>query len=157
MTMTTAMALVVVLSQAHAPAGSVTIGATSTYKLLLQAGERDYPLVPLPRPGSYVFELVSDHPPVLARIEPTAPLRPGTYNITITSRLDDSDRSFVFNLPVEPGRFVFVVTATGKARYDFVLSGPTGSEHRTTFLAPQRRYAFSAAFVGPRSPSRRRH
>jgi hypothetical protein len=153
--MNTALALAVLLTQA--PIGSTIVGATATYRLVLQAGERDYLLAPLPRPGSYVFELISDHAPVLARIEPTAPLRPGTYNITINSRVDDADRSFVFELPVQPGRFMFVVTASGKARYDFVLSGPAGSDHRTTFLAPQRRYAFDAAFVRPRSPSRRRH
>jgi hypothetical protein len=140
-----------------APVGSTTIGATATYRMVLQAGERDYAIAALPRPGSYVFELVSDHPPVLARIEPVAPLRPGTYSITIDSRLDDADRSFVFDFPVQPGRFVFTVTAKGKARYDIVLSPPVGSEHRTTFLAPQRRYSFSAAFALPRQPSRRRH
>jgi hypothetical protein len=155
--MNTALALVVLFTQSRAPIGSTTIGATATYRLILQAGERDYLLAPLPRPGSYLFELISDHAPVLARIEPIAPLRPGTYNITIASRVDDADRSFVFDLPVQPGRFMFVVTASGKARYDFVLSGPTGSEHRTTFLAPQKRYAFDAAFTRPRAPSRRRH
>jgi hypothetical protein len=156
--MNTALALVVVLAQAPAlaPVGSTTVGATSTYRLVLQAGERDYALAPLARPGSYVFELISDHPPVIARLAPTAPLRPGTYTFTINSRVEDGDRSFVFSLPVHPGRFVFVVTASGKARYDFVLSGPDGSDHRTTFLAPQKRYSFSATVIRPRSPSRRR-
>jgi hypothetical protein len=150
-----ALALVLLLSQV--PVGSTIIGATATYRLVLQAGQRDYPLTPLPRPGAYVFELISDHAPVLARVEPIAPLRPGTYNITINSRIDDADRSFIFDLPVQPGRFTFVVNASGKARYDFVLSGPTGSQHRTTFLAPQRHYTFEAAFILPRAPSRRRH
>src|SRR4051794_29549551 len=118
--MTTALALLALLTQP--PIGSTTVGATATYRLVLQAGQHDYPLGPLPRPGSYVFQLISDHAPVLARMKPTAPLRPGTYSITIDSRLEDADHSFVFDLPVQPGRFMFVVTASGKARYDFVLS-----------------------------------
>jgi hypothetical protein len=154
--MTPSLALLALIASLP-PVGSTTIGATATYRLVLQAGERDYAITALARPGSYVFEMVSDHPPVVARIEPVAPLRPGTYNITIQSHLDDADRSFVFNLPVEPGRFLFVVTATGKARYDIVLAGPIGSEHRTTFLAPQKRYSFTAAFARPKHPSRRRH
>jgi hypothetical protein len=153
-----AVALMVLFAQSPSPraVGSVTVGATSTYRLVLQAAERDYWIAPLLRPGSYVFELVSDHAPPLARVVPLAPLRPGTYTIAIDSRVADEDRTVVFSLPVQPGRFLFVVTANGKARYDVVLEGPPGSEHRTTFIAPQRRYSFSAAFARPRPAPRRR-
>jgi hypothetical protein len=155
--MNATMALMVVLGQAPAPApvGSVTIGATSTYRLVLQAGERDYPIAPLLRPGPYVFEMVSDHAPVLARIAATAPLRPGTYTIDVVTRFEDADHTVVFSLPALPGEFMFLVNATGKARYDFLINGPAGSE-RITFLAPQKRYAFRASLARPHAQSRRR-
>jgi hypothetical protein len=155
--MNAAMALVVVLGQAPVPGpiGSVTIGSTSTYRLVLQAGERDYPIAPLLRPGSYIFEMVSDHPPPVARLAATAPLRPGVYSIEVATRFDDADRSFVFALPALPGPFTFMVTTNGKARYDFLLNGPAGSE-RVTFLGPQRRYVFRATLARPRPQSRRR-
>jgi hypothetical protein len=157
--MTTRLALLAVLAQASSPGpiGSVTIGQTSTYRLLLQAGEPSYRIGPLLKPGSYVFELVSDHPPLLARIEPTAPLRPGAYAIKIDSRVEDANRTFVFSLPVQPGRFFFTVTASGKARYEFILSGPGGPPQPAAFTAPQQRKAFRAVFRQPRSPSRRQH
>jgi hypothetical protein len=145
-----------VQAPAAAPVAGVTIGATSTYRLVLLAGEPLYRVSPLARPGSYVFELISDHPPLRSRIEPTSALRPGTYNIEVTRRVDDANRSFVFTLPVQPGQFVFVITTNGKARYDFVLAGPVGPPQRTTFVAPQKRYLFRAAFARPRPP-RRRH
>jgi hypothetical protein len=150
-----AMALVVVLAQAPSPApvGSVTIGDTSTYRLVLQAGERVVRVSALPRPGSYVFELIADHPPPMTTIAPVTPLRPGTYNIEIKSKVEDPDREdrvFLFSLPALPGRFVFVVTVNGKGRYDFVVTGPVGSPQRTTFMAPQKRYAFRATLARPR-------
>jgi hypothetical protein len=157
--MNTAMALVVVLGQApapaHGPVGSVTVGATSTYRLVLQFGERDYAIAPLLRPGSYVFEMVSDHPPLVSRIAASVALRPGTYTIDVVTHFDDADRTVVFSLPVQAGQFVFLVNASGKARYDFLLDGPAGSE-RVTFIAPQKRYSFRAAFARPRNQSRRR-
>jgi hypothetical protein len=55
----------------------------------------------------------------------------------------------VFSLPVAGGDYTFVVSASGRARYDFVLEGAPGHEYRAAVLAPVRDHVFRATLPGP--------
>jgi hypothetical protein len=95
------------------------------------------------------LQIVSSDPPPVSKFELASPLPPGRYRLFIDSRAKDADHTFVFSIPVAGGSYTFVVTANGRARYDFVLEGGPGVENRVAFIAPRDSYTFQATIPPP--------
>jgi|1186.fasta_scaffold432808_1 hypothetical protein len=114
------------------------------WEVRLRAEQFLYSLSAPRKPGAYRVRLRATEAPSICKLELDAPLAAGEYRLTIDSRIDDADRTFVFSIPVAGGAYRFLVTANGRARYDFVLEAGAGAESRAAFIAPQRDHLFTA-------------
>ena len=110
-----------------------------TYRVNLRPVRRDYQLISPPGPGP-IAVLIEGAPAGKSKLVFTAPLVVGNYLLDIEARAD-ADRTIVFSVPVA-GASTFVVSAAGKARYDFSFRLPAGKEYRFTFTAPVSRRTF---------------
>jgi hypothetical protein len=132
----------------RAPAGTVSLDGRRGYRVRLGPGQFLYHLAAPPGPGTYRLQLAGAPPP-LCKLELATPLPSGRYRLFIESRVADADHTFVFSIPVAGGAYSFVITASGHARYDFVLEGGPGWETRQTFIAPRRAYTFESTIPAP--------
>jgi hypothetical protein len=115
-----------------------------TTHVVLRTDRTVYPLATLATRQRLIVE--GSGPP-LCKLALARPLAPGRWELHIEGPAD-ADRTVVFSLPVAGGEYTFVVSATGRARYDFVLEGPPGHEYRAAVLAPVRDHVFRATLPG---------
>jgi hypothetical protein len=112
------------------------LAGTPTYRVTLRSGHRDYQLDSPPGPGRYAVLLAGAITSGKSKLVFTTPLAPGRYTLDIKSKLvGDDDQTFVFSVPLQ-GASTVVVSATGKARYDFSFQVGGKKEYRFTVHAP---------------------
>jgi hypothetical protein len=133
------------LSLEAAPIRARPLGGKPTYRVHLHPDRREYQLVS-PGPGSYVVLIEGANPSGKTKLVFLAPLQPGSYALTVRPLLvSDVDQTFVFSVPLETGDSSFVVSASGKARYDFAFQLASKKEYRYTFTAPVNQKTFHLA------------
>jgi hypothetical protein len=113
-----------------------------TYRVNLRPGRRDYQLISPPGPGAYSVWLAGAITAGKSKLIFATPLAPGRYALDIRSTLvGDDDQTFVFSVPLA-GESTVVVSAGGKARYDFSFRVAGKKEYRFTVIAPVTERAF---------------
>jgi hypothetical protein len=108
------------------------IAGRPTYRVNLRPDRRDYQLISPSRPGAFVVR-IEGRAQGKYKLVFTAPLPAGAYTVDLVSA--DSDRTVVFSVPLA-GESSLVVSAAGRARYDFAFQFAAAKEYRFTFTGP---------------------
>jgi hypothetical protein len=139
--------LVMALLLLEAPIPLRPIAGKPSYRVTLRPDRRDYQVTSPPGPGDYAVILEGVNPSGKCKLVFDRPLRPGTYALEIRPSRATIDQTFVVSVPLGPGPATFVVTAAGKARYDFAFHYESGAhkEYRFTFTAPVSNRRFELA------------
>jgi hypothetical protein len=134
----THLMLALVLATEPAQIRPRPVAGKLSYRVNLRPGRRDYQLISPPGPGAYAVVLQGGNPSGKCKLLFATPLRPGRYFLQVRPTFHDAGQTFVFSVPLAAGESSFIVSASGKARYDFAFQHQAGvrKEHRFSFTAP---------------------